>query len=82
MALDSQDKDATGAEGEGESPGPDINLPLSLSHQVIQDVNFGGQQKQDEHLKHCWSQMHKVEGKLTATPLPIAYFVRVSCVIF
>lgn len=53
------------------------NPVSSVFHLVAQDGNFRAEQKEDNHLKHCWGQMQQLE-RLSQNPeqwLPAAYFL-------
>ncbi len=58
---------------DGESPQHDSILFLDLYQQVTGGGSFAKEQHEDDHLKHCWTQVRIVEGKETQPgthPLP------------
>lgn len=61
---------------DGESPQHNSNLFLDLYQQVTRGGSFAKEQREDDRLKHCWAQVHVVEGKETQPgPHPLPYFI-------
>ncbi|XP_058638128.1 uncharacterized protein LOC131544123 [Onychostoma macrolepis] len=61
---------------DGESPSPNTNLFYDVFQQVTGGGSFGRAQREDERLKHCWTQVRVLEGKDTQPkPHPLPHFV-------
>ncbi len=61
---------------DGESPQHRPNLFLDLYPQVIGGGSFAREQRVDDRLKHCWTQVRVVEGKETQPgPHPLLHFI-------
>ncbi len=55
---------------DGESPSQNPNLFYDVYQQVVGGGSFGRAQREDDRLKHCWTQVCVLEGKDTR-PKPI-----------
>ncbi len=61
---------------DGESPSHSNNLFFDVYQQVSGGGSFGRAQREDERLKHCWSQVCVMEKKdLRPKPHPLPHFV-------
>ncbi len=54
---------------DGESPSQNPNLFYDVFQQVTGGGSFGKEQREDDRLKHCWTQVRIIEGK-EAQPVP------------
>ncbi len=48
---------------DGESPSQNPNLFYDVFQQVTGGGSFGKEQREDDRLKHCWTQVRIIEGK-------------------
>lgn len=55
-----------------------------MYQQAAQEGNFCQEQKEDDQIKHCWGQMHLVEGKeqQSVQALPTTYFLIQRCLLY
>ncbi len=61
---------------DGESPPPNPNLYHDLFQQVTGGGSFAKEQREDDRLKHCWTQVRMVEEKETQPgPHPLPHFI-------
>ncbi len=61
---------------DGESPSQNPNLFYDVYQQVVGGGSFGRVQREDDRLKHCWTQVCVLEGKDTQPkPHPLPHFV-------
>ncbi|XP_056623293.1 uncharacterized protein LOC130436558 [Triplophysa dalaica] len=66
---------ATESEREGESENRVNNLFSDLYHQVNIGGSFGREQREDDRLRHSWSQVRMVDGEVRQNPPhPLPYF--------
>ncbi len=67
---------ASDSRRDGESPQHNSNLFLDLYQQVTGGGSFAKEQRKDDRLKHCWTQVRIVEGKDTQPgPHPLPHFI-------
>ncbi len=61
---------------DGESPSQNPNVFYDVFQQVTGGGSFGRAQREDDRLKHCWSQVCTVDGKdMRPKPHPLPHFV-------
>ncbi len=61
---------------DGESPSQNPNLFYDVFQQVTGGGSFGKEQREDDRLKHCWTQVRIIEGKEAQPgPHPLPHFV-------
>ncbi len=61
---------------DGESPSQNPNLFYDVFQQVTGGGSFGKEQRGDDRLKHCWTQVRIIEGKEAQPgPHPLPHFV-------
>ncbi len=61
---------------DGESPSQNPNLFYDVFQQVMGGGSFGKEQREDDRLKHCWTQVRIIEGKEAQPgPHPLPHFV-------
>ncbi len=61
---------------EGESPSQNTNLFYDVFQQVSGGGSLGREQREDDRLKHCWTQVRVIEGKeVQPSPHPLPHFV-------
>ncbi len=68
---------ATDSEKEGESTNKNsANVYADVFQQVTMGGSFSCEQRDDEHLRHCWEQVRRVDGENRLPPLhPLPHFV-------
>ncbi len=68
---------ATDSEREGESTNKNsANVYADVFQQVTTGGSFSHEQREDEHLRHCWKQVHRVDGEdRLLPPHPLPHFV-------
>ncbi len=61
---------------DGESPSQNPNLFYDVFQQVTGGGSFRKEQREDDRLKHCWTQVRVTEGKEAQPgPHPLPHFV-------
>ncbi len=67
---------ASDSRRDGESPSQNPNLFYDVFQQVTGGGSFGKEQREDDRLKHCWTQVRIIEGKEAQPgPHPLPHFV-------
>ncbi|XP_073681655.1 uncharacterized protein [Garra rufa] len=61
---------------DGESPSQHPNVFYDVFQQATEGGSFAREQREDDRLKHCWSQVRTVDGRdVLPAPHPLPHFV-------
>ncbi|KAI2645130.1 Transposon Tf2-9 polyprotein [Labeo rohita] len=61
---------------DGESPSHNTNPFFDVFQQVVRGGSFGKEQREDNRLKHCWTQVRRIDGQdVLPPPHPLPHFI-------